>query len=186
MTENLYKIPDDCNFMSIQNAHVGDNECSPVLLDPYFGKFSGLLINGPKEVVWSKKDLVNDSPPDPFGHSHGPLRLMLAGLIRLKYSTMGLNGEFGEHVMLVAVDQKTAQTYSGRMPSQDSIPEPEPVIQEEEVIMPEETLNSLVRSFFNFDLVSDLGLPISNASYTVYAVFGEFKSNVITIKTIVK
>ena len=186
MTDKLYKMPENCDFMSISNAYIGENICTPILLDPFFGEFSGLLINGPKEIVWPEGASLGDIPPDPFGHSNGPLRLMVAGLIRLKYNTLGLNGQFGEHVMLVAVDQSSAKTFSGRMPMQDSEPEPKSLVLEEDITMPDESLNSLVRSMFNFDLVHDLGLPISDATYTVYATLGEYKSNVITIKTSVK
>ena len=38
----------------------------------------------------------------------------------------------------------------------------------------------------NPDLVNICGLPVENATYTVYATFGEYKSNVLTIKTVVK
>jgi len=162
MPHELYRIPENCDFTKIKAAHIGENECSPVLLDPYFGEFSGLLINGPKKVFWPDNVIIDDIPPNPFGQSSGALRLMLAGLIRLKYNTLGLNGEFSQHVMLVAVNQKTAKTYSGKMPVQNSIPEPVSMDAIDDIEMPDETLNSLVRSYFNFDLVQDLGLPISD------------------------
>ena len=40
--------------------------------------------------------------------------------------------------------------------------------------------------YANADLVNICGVPIANAIYTVYATLGEYKSNVLTIKTVVK
>lgn len=181
-----YTIPENCDFMVISNTDTGDNQCTPKLLDPFFSKFSGVLINGPKEVVWPSSASLADYPPGPFGDTHGPLRLMIAGIVNVKYSTLGLDGDFGENVLLVVVNEHTAQTYTGKMPSPDYAPAPPPEFPVEEVSYSEETLNSLVSSWFNLDLVHDLGLPIAEATYTVYATLGEYKSNVLTIKTTVK
>jgi hypothetical protein len=182
MIEKLYEIPEDCDFMTVNNDDAGENECTPKLLDPYFSEFSGILINGPKEVVWSGDISPQDFPESPWGGTSGPLRLMIAGLVRLKYSTLGLNGDFSGDVLVVAVDQKTAQTYSGKMPQVDFLPEPEPDV-DTGAMMTEADRNMLITSMFNLDLVHDLDLPIIDATYSVYATLGEYKSNVLTITT---
>lgn len=186
MTEKLYEIPENCDFMSISNLDADENQCTPKLLDPFFSEFSGILINGPKEIVWPSNASLNDYPPGPFGDTHGPLRLMIAGIASLKYSTLGLNGDFGDSVLLVAVDQFTAKAYTGKMPTPDFMPEPKPEFPVENVGISEDMPDSLVSSWFNLDLVHDLGLPIAEATYSVYATLGDYKSNVLTIKAIVK
>lgn len=186
MTEKLYEIPENCDFMAISNADTGDNQCTPKLLDPFFSEFTGLLINGPKEVVWPSEASPEEYPPGPFGETNGPLRLMVAGIVNVKYSTLDLNGDFGDSVLLVAVDQLTSKSYTGKMQTPDFIPEPEHKLPVEEVVIQEETLNALVSSWFNLDLVHDLGLPIAEATYSVYATLADYKSNVLTIKTTVK
>ena len=92
---------------------------------------------------------------------------MLAGLVRLKYNSYNLESSFGEDVLVVAVDNKTGQTYSGKIPQPDMSMEPDPVPldPDDNIAMSEEDLNSLVSSRFNLDLVHDLGIPIAETSY---------------------
>lgn len=183
MVDKVYEIPENCDFMTVSNDHAGENECTPKLLDPYFSEFSGILINGPKEVVWDREIDPEDFPESPWGGTTGPLRLMIAGLVRLEYSTLGLNGDFSGDVLVVAVDQKTAQTYSGKMPEADFLPEPELDMDEADPKMTEDDRKMLVNSLFNLDLVHDLDLPIADATYSVYATLGQYKSNVLTVTT---
>jgi hypothetical protein len=184
MSEQLYTIPENCDFMSVMNGSQ-ENECSPKLLDEFFSPYSGIIINLPKTIVWPKEASLDDYPPGPYGTTDGPLRLMLAGLIRVKYLTLNLKGDTGKEVLVVAVNQKTAKTYSGKMPSPDFLPPPFDA-QTTEPEMTEADRNALLTSHFNLDLVHDLGLPITDATYTVYATLGEYKSNTLTIKTSVK
>lgn len=186
MPDELYKIPANCDFNQIINGDTHSNECTPVLNNKFFSEFSGLLINAPTHVVWPKDTSLDDYPVGPWGTSTGPLRLMLAGLVRVQYKTLGLNGEASEHVVLVAVNQKTAETYSGRMPQADVETEPDFDMGIEDISPTEEEENTLLTSYFNFDLVHDLGLPIIDANYNVYATLGELTSNAIIINTKVK
>lgn len=183
MVHKLYEIPENCDFMAISNDHTGENECAPKLLDRHFSEFSGILINGPKEVVWDRDISPEDAPEGPWGGTSGPIRLMIAGLARLKYSTLDLDGDFSGEVLVVAVDQKTAQIYSGKMPQAEFLPEPGIEMDETESVMTETDRTMLVNSTFNLDLVHDLDLPIANAVYSVYATLGQYKSNVLTIRT---
>ncbi|MCP4486771.1 MAG: hypothetical protein GY820_05545 [Gammaproteobacteria bacterium] len=184
MNEKLYKMPENCDFMKISNLEAGENECTPVLLDPMFSEFTGLLINGPKQVVWPADVSVSDYPPGPFGDTHGPLRLMIAGLANVEYSTLGLKGDVSSNVLVVAVNQLTAGSYTGKMPEPEFLPEPAFGINEGSIEEPVQ--EGVAGSWFNLDLVHDLSLPITEASYTVYATLGDYKSNILTIKTVVK
>ena len=182
MSDDLYELPDPCNFMDVYNGSA-EFDCSPKLKDRYFSEFSGLLINAPKAVVWPKNVSLSDFPPGPWGTTSGPLRLMLAGLARFKYSELGLRGDTGEHVLVIAVDQKTGQSYSGKMPQPDVETAPNFDMGHEQIEPNQAEQNALLTSYFNLDLVHDLNLPIAKARYTVYATLGEFKSNIVEIET---
>ncbi len=183
MTDELYEIPENCNFDNVNSGSSRENECSPKLKSRFFSKFEGILINAPKQVVWSKTVSFEDYPPGPWGTTEGPLRLMVAGLIRVPYKTLGLNGDTSDDILLVAVNQKTADAYSGRMPQPESLPTPDWVDSLPVRTRSEADKNALITNRFNFDLVYDLGVPIAAATYKVYATLGEFKSEVVTIKT---
>ena len=92
-------------------------------------------------------------------------------------------------MLVVAVNQKTAQSYSGKMPRGDFEPWPKnpkdiPNAPKREDY--QEYRESLYNSRFNLDLVHDLGLPIADATYAVYANLGELKSNELVVSTKVK
>lgn len=186
MSDKLYQIPENCDFSKVLNGDTHSNECTPVLDNKFFSKFSGLLINGPKKIIWPKDVDPSDYPVGPWGTSEGPLRLMIAGLVRVKYKTMGLKGEAAEQVLMVAVNSRTAETYSAKMPQANVETEPDFGIDIEELPVTEEEQNTLLTSYFNFDLVHDLGVPITNADYCVYATLGELKSNTIFIKSTIE
>lgn len=192
VTEKLYEIPENCSFMEISSSNNFENECSPKLLDHFFSKFSGILINAPKEVIWPKDASLDDYPEGLMGETSGPLRLMVAGLIREKYIFMNSHGQFSKKVLLVAVNQATAQTYSGRMSSDRMMMMPPPPAagaepsKEQKAAYLASHANQLYSDNFNLDLVHDLGLPIANATYTIYATLGDVRSNVLTVKTKVK
>lgn len=182
MADELYQIPENCNFDNVLNGDTHSNECTPILENKFFSKFSGILINAPQQVIWPKDSSPEDYPPGPWGTTEGPFRLMVAGLVRVQYKTLELRGEASEHVLLVAVNQKTAEAFSGRMPQPDVETEPGFDTDIEEIPPTESEQNALLTSYFNLDLVHDLGLPIADASYNVYATLGEFKSNVMVVK----
>ncbi|TYK64492.1 hypothetical protein [Colwellia echini] len=183
MSESLYEIPINCDFSTITNANNSENDCSPKLTDSFFSTYSGILINAPKEVLWPKGVSFADNPVGPWGETEGPLRLMVAGLIRLPYKSMGLKGNFSDTILVIAVNQATGESYSGRMPQPDLLPEPDFINNLSERPRSEKDGDVLISDNFNFDLVHDLGIPIMDASYHVYATLGEYKSNTVTIKT---
>ena len=174
-----WSLPENCDFMKVGNNSGTDNECTPILEDGMGRDGVGILINGPREQVWPKD--FDDS--DVFRHPDGspvdsPLRLMVAGRFKLPYNTASLRGSFSYRVMLVAVNQDTGENYSGRM-------QPFGMVQEHPDIpsIEEGRENSYVGGPFNIDMVHNLGIPIADATYTVCATLGEFKSNVLNIRT---
>lgn len=182
MSDMLYEIPEGCDFTAVAQFPQS-HPCTPRLLDKFSSKFTGILINGPKEVVWPKGTSVDDIPIDMMGRAEGPLRLMVFGLIQVKYEYLGLYGECGDDVLLVAVNQKTAKTFSGKMWQLEYVAETKPRASEaERKAYFERHRNDLHSSEFELDLVQDLGVPIEDATYTVYAMLGEYKSNILTIR----
>ncbi len=184
MENQLYTIPSNCDFEKIYNGVADKNECSPKLKNKFSSEFEGILVNGPLNTIWSNNETSDNFPIGPWGETDGPLRLMIAGLVRAPYKTLGLNGDFSDEVLLVAVDINTAKTYTGKMPQAEFLPVPED--DQPQRTRSQAEKDALVTCYFNLDLVADLGLPIADANYHVYATLGEYKSDVLTIKTNVK
>ena len=168
----------ECNFSELETNTGGKNECSPKsVIEPFDSEFRGIVINGPKEIIWPKG--VKPQEAGPFGSTKGPMRLMIAGYYRLPESTLGLDGEFKNEILFVAVNQVTNSVYSGKILKfgtgrikRGNRPKNDPA--------------GVSGGYANADLVNICGVPITPATYTVYATLGEYKSNVLTIKTIVK
>ncbi|MET0355125.1 MAG: hypothetical protein ABW044_00030, partial [Cellvibrio sp.] len=133
----------------------------------------------PKEVIWPNQASLPVYFPNLVGQTQGSLRLMIAGLMRAKYSTLGLRGQFSYHVVVVATDQKTGKTYSGKMSRGDFVPWPSKdaaeLMRTPKRADFEEYSESLHSSKFNLDLVRDLGLPITDATYSVDETLVEYK-----------
>jgi hypothetical protein len=149
--------------------------------------FEGLLINGPKVVIFPKDVSLKDFPESPLGQTHGPLRIMITGLVQVNYMYLGLKGEFGGSVTVVATNSATGQAYSGKMPQGDVMWMPQPELSPEEQKEIDAYIdakkNTLAFDRFTLDLIHDLNLPVSEATYTVYAVLGDYSSNSLTIET---
>jgi hypothetical protein len=186
VSDDLYTIPENCDFNTVRNMNNGSNECSPKLDDEFFSEFTGILINVPKVTVWPKEFSEADYPVGPFGETSGPMRLMVAGIINAPYQFLGLNGDFSDDIVVVAVNQKTAIAYSGKMPRADFLPVPADMLNLPKRPMSDADKEALISDHFNFDLVHDLDIPIADATYHIYATLGEYKSNVVTIKTSVE
>lgn len=178
MTNKLYTLPESCDFSLVQNNSTSSHDCSPQLLDSTNNPFLGILINVPKEITWTKEPVTGE-------YISGQLRLMVSGVVKLKYSYMRLKGNFSIKTLLVAVNQQTAQSYSGKMILPDFLPQPKAKFKDDlfPAGLSEISLNSPVANYFNIDLIENLGVPIADATYTVYAILGDVKSNVLTIKT---
>ena len=183
MQDHLYELPKNCDFSKTHNASNQEFECSPKLKDKFFSEFHGLLINAPEEVLWPKNHSLSENIVSPSGNTKGSLRFMVTGLARLKYKELGLKGKASYDVVIVAVNQTTAKSYSGRMPRPDYLVIPPPVSNKPEISLTEADQNALLTSHYNFDLIHDIGVPIGEATYTIYATLGELKSNTLTVAT---
>jgi len=180
MTEDAYELPQSCNFTALANNSGLRSECSPELKGGFLSKYQGIVINGPAEVIWPKGASIDDMMVMPNGDTEGALKLVIAGVLQLPNNLLGKVGDLAEHVVLVAVNQKTATSYSGKMLSFGFKGE-SPDISAFPDLVGQASLE-----YFSIDLVQNLEIPIENATYTVYATLGDFKSNTLTIKTNVK
>lgn len=180
---NLYMLPDDCDFSQVQANSSTEFDCSPKLADRFFSEFRGLLINAPTAVVWPLNPPEVDVVTFPDGSNNGPYRINVAGLANVPDSTLDLGGDVAYQVLLVAINQQTAHSYSGKMVEMGtpSIPPPGvlPGFEAQANPPPQDQART---SYFNLDLVANLGVPIESATYTVYATLGEFKSNVLSVQ----
>ena len=173
MSKPLYELPENCDF-------VKDDEmtCAPRLSPEYDDVFRGILINGPKVVAWPKDDSPKSYLKGPFGETiRGPFRLYVVVLFTFPYSMSKI--DFPSEILIVAVNQVTRQVYSGRRRPLA----PTPTAEEEET---DDLADDAIGGYFKVSLVDDVKIPFTNATYTVYATLGEYKSNVLTIQTVVK
>lgn len=176
--KKLYNIPTNCDFLEVGNNDSLEFDCTPKLTDRFFSEFRGILINTPKEIIWPANTSVDDYQSYPNGNNDSPLKFMLSGLARVPDSMVTNNSEVAYDVVVIAVNQKTAESYSGKMQQMGfigAVPEVAPVA---------EPIIDITRTYyFNIDLIHNLGVPLSEASYTVYAVLGDYKSNVTIVGT---
>ncbi len=185
MSENkiLYSIPTDCDFLAVGNNDSIEYDCSPKLTDRFFSEFKGILINTPKEIIWPDNTSIDDYQSFPNGNNNSPLKFMLAGLANVPDSTVKNNAEIAFEIVVVAVNQKTAESYSGKMIEMSDVNAiPELVPDVNNGAAPDITR----KHYFNIDLIENLGVPVSDAIYTVYATLGEYKSNIMTVNTKIK
>lgn len=185
--EQLYELPKDCDFTGVGNNDSNKYDCSPRLINRFTSPFIGLLINAPEEVVWSSEAMDDSYVTFPNGDTESPYKLMVAGLSKVPDSTLDLDGDVAFEILLVAVNQETAESFSGKMIRfGESSPLPPGVVGHMKQNASDSKADNARLSYFNIDLVQNLDLPITNAVYTVYATLGKYKSNVLTIKTSLK
>ncbi len=179
MSEDLYTLPQECDFSAAGNNSSSKYDCSPKLKDEFFSPFQGLLINAASETelpVGLTRESIQLSPA---GDAMDGNNIMVTGLIKLPpsaYVGTGHEVDPAYHVVLVAVDNETAQTYSGTM-VRFGFQAPGPDIPPPAVDQPE----SDTWEYFNIDLIQNLDIPLHPAGYTVYATLGNHKSNVLNI-----
>lgn len=170
-----YELPRDCDFLSVGVNDATRSDCSPRLKGGITTKYKGIAINAPESIVWPKDFDVAGMMTSPSGEVvDSPLKFIVAGVARLPSNTLGLAGRFGHDVLVVAVNQETGQPYSGTMKGMGDRPTPGNGGNNDE--------SAAVKSYFNLDLVHNLGVPIADGTYTVYATLGEYKSNVLTVE----
>ena len=174
-----YSLPENCDFSALKGGDEVSNACSPSLIER---TYRGIVINGPKRVVWPK-GTEPDKNPSPFGTTKGPGRLIITAVYKIRENPLGSYenvNDVNNEILFVVVNQITGSIYSGKLPKFGTTQKPD---------LGHLTAgdpNRYAKGYINPDLVNICGLPIAPATYTVYATLGEYKSNVLTIKTVVK
>lgn len=181
MTNQDYQLPENCDFNEAENNSTSEFACTPKLLDPLFSKFRGIIINAPKVTEWPENGDPADMMVTPNGNSSGPFKLMVSGYFILDINSGESATDLAERVILVAVNQKTAETYSGKMINTGFRVSPM-------ANSPAPASNSVetVSSSFNIDLYQNLDIPIAPATYSVYATLDEYQSNSMETQVILK
>lgn len=155
-----------CDFGNLETDPMSRNPCSPVIDDPHF---LGIAINAPEDVVYAR-----DRPDEASGAF---AVIPVCGTCCFDYDYLGLRGEVHQEILLVVVDAKTQETWSGKL---NQIPNPEPKPAEmREGGGPTEGV--LLESYFNANLAEILALPARPAEYIIYALLGEYRSNTVRI-----
>lgn len=181
--KKLFELPMGCDFSKAGINHTMETECSPKLTDRFFSKFTGILINVQETITWPKNHSMENYQSYPGGGNDSTLKFSVAGLAKLPETVLEYEGEIPYEILVVAVNQKTAETYSGKMVKFGA-----------SGIKPTLELSSLddlspefsQKYYFNIDMVSNAGLPIAEAVYTVYAMIGDYQSNIVIITTKLK
>lgn len=188
MNNPLYELPDNCDFLQAVSNSGLSFDCSPQLIPKFSNPFNGILINSPDNVLWDKDLDPDDFMVSPFGEREGPFRVMISGLLKVPSGTLDVTDDYIYKIVIIAVNQQTSKVYSGRMNriGQKS-PELDPSlgfdINSDKL---ESSMAGDCKEHFNVDLVQNLNIPIASATYSVYVVLGEYKSNVREVKVILE
>lgn len=144
------------------------SECSPDIDDP---DFRGIQLNAPAVVAYVP------GRSNPLNGAFAPI--VVCGAFVFDYTTLGLNGDFADSIVIVAVDEKSRNSFRGTMPGvENEVPMPEGI---ESDSSEEDFSEDIIGGFFNPNLAVILGLPEREADYVVYALLGPFESNRVRI-----
>lgn len=156
-------------FEEVEASSLLSYRCSPEITKR---DFRGIVLNGPGEVYYEP------GLPDPLSGSFA--KIIVCGTYQFKYDTLGLNGNFVESIVLVAVDVKSNQTYSGTM----AMPYNKTVVPdavESMGLQHQDFKDDVITKYFNPNLAEVLKLPEHEADYFIYATLGPYKSNVVRV-----
>lgn len=155
-------------FNEVVEGSYMDYACSPDIDDP---DFNGIKLNAPEVVTFVP------GSSDPLNGSFAPV--IVCGAYAFKYTTMGLDGDFADSIVLVAVDEKSRISYHGTMSGvENEIPEPQGA---DNGLTAEDFAGDTIGGYFNPNLAVILGLPEKEADYIVYALLGPYESNRVRI-----
>ena len=157
----------DPAFDEVMEGTLLSSACSPAIEED---GFRGLRIAAPEVVTYL---------PGDFNPITGAFaRIVVCGTYRLEFSTLGLDGDFVESIVLVAVDEGRRETFNGRMVTvQNRIPPPP----RPDGLTPADFAGDVITGYFNPNLAVVLDLPEQPADYVVYAVLGPYESNRVSI-----
>ncbi len=158
----------DPAFEEVVEGSYMDYACSPEVEDP---DFIGILLNAPEVVTYVP------GSSNPLNGSFAPV--IVCGAYAFKYTTLGLNGDFADSIVLVAVDEKSRISYHSTMPGvENAVPEQ---ADPESNLTAEDFAGDIIGGYFNPNLAVILGLPEKEADYIVYALLGPYESNRVRI-----
>lgn len=157
----------DMAFEEVVEGSYMDYSCSPDIDDP---DFIGIKLNAPEVVTY----LPGSS--NPINGSFAPI--VVCGAYAFKYTTMGLNGDFANSIVLVAVDEQSRISFHGTM---SGVENEEPQPENDDGLNAEDFAGDTIGGYFNPNLATVLGLPEKEADYVVYALLGQFESNRVRI-----
>lgn len=157
----------DAAFDEVVEGSLLSSTCSPEIDDP---EFRGLRIAAPTAVTYS---------PGDFNPITGAFaRIVVCGTYQLDFSALGLDGDFVESIVMIAVDEGRRETFNGRMVTvRNRIPPPP----RPDGLEPADFAGDVIAGHFNPNLAVVLDLPERPADYVVYAVLGPYESNRVRI-----
>ena len=167
---NMWHLNSSGNFADPRMKPFSRNECTPVVDDP---EFRGIVIDAPPQVEFRTGQRT------PGSSAFALIRL--CGICRFDYHFMGLDGDFIEAILIVAVDDETNETFSGKLTLVTNA-EPQPPDLLGRDLVKQDYTGLVVEEHFNPNLAQALRLPARSAQYVVYATLGEYKSNSVRIR----
>lgn len=156
----------DPAFDEVIEGSLLSNACSPEEPGP---EFRGLLLAGPEVVTYEPGDF------DPITGAFA--RVVVCGTYRLDFSTLDLDGDFVESIVLMAVDEARRETFNGTMATVENALAPP----DADAFEPGDFAGDVLTGYFNPNLAVVLDLPERPADYVVYAVLGPYESNRVPI-----
>lgn len=145
------------------------NACSPEIDDD---EFRGIVLAAPQTVRFTAGEF------DPITGAFAPV--IVCGTYVFGFTEMGLDGDFVESIVLVAVDEERRETFSGTMSAVEN-ELVEPSVFDTTDLEPEDFAGDVITGYFNPNLATVLGLPERAADYVVYALLGPYESNRVRI-----
>ena len=159
----------DPAFEEVTEGSLLSNGCSPEVEDP---EFRGLVLAAPESVRYTP------GRSNPLTGAFAPV--IVCGTYVLAYGALGLDGDFVDAMVFVAVDDDRRETFSGRITGvENEIPAPS--VFDTSDLTPADFAADVVTGYFNPNLATILSLPERPADYVVYAVLGPYESNRVTI-----
>lgn len=154
-------------FENIEPDNHNENECTPRIEEDFIG------------IRIVAQEVINYMPGQRNRITGAFGRAILCGIYRLDSVFLAQTNGFRKTATLIAVDTKTHVPYSVNMVhDHPEIPNPNPSQ------IPLEKFRSVVTGYFNINMLDFLRLPEQPATYNVFVTFGQFKSNVVTVRLV--
>jgi hypothetical protein len=164
-----FKIDRDVTFEREGLALLLKNDRVRCPCTPKLEEGLGIAINAPIEVTFSNEGTLDSKD----------CRFVVCGASRFVYNTLGHGANFADQVSFVAVDQTSQIATSGVM--EPNVPNPIPPPDD----LPKSTTDhskTTIGEFFRTNLADIMSLPAVETDYVVYAAFGPYRSNTLTVK----